>query len=167
MAINGPSLQGDALNPLPFPAQTPPPDTPTPSFSAPIHSLGSPVRHASISNPSSSRDLTIRIHPTLQAEICTSSSGELVSLDGHESSVISSSDDSSNQNIISVAEATSLNQKIEEIDLYITDNRKHDQRYRTLRKRLKDQFLKMGLYTGCYGILYIRRYSIFCLLLTL
>lgn len=153
MAIKGPSLQGNALNP-------PPPDTPTPSFSGPIRPLGSSIRHASTSSSLSPRDLIAPIDPILQAEIYTSSSRELVNLDGRESSVIDSSDDGSNQNIIPAAEAINL-EKIEEVDLYITDDRARDQRYRTLKTRFKERFLNMGLYTEYIAILYIRKYSIF------
>jgi hypothetical protein len=158
MTSSRPSLQRNALGPLPLPAQTPPPDTPTPSFSGSIRPLGSPVRRMPILSSPSPRDLAAPIHPSLQAEI--SSSRELVNLDDRESSVTSSSDDGSNQNI-SAAEATNLEQKTEERDLYIVDDRKRNQRFGTMRKRIKKQFLKMGLYTGCYGILYFRKYNIF------
>ena len=40
---------------------------------------------------------------------------------------------------------------------YIGNKRKRDVRYDTERKRLRNNFINIGIRTGCYGILYLRR----------
>lgn len=90
MTISGSFFQGNALN-----SQIPS-DISMHSFSNFIYRLEFSIRHVSISRELSSREL---IHPTLQAERCISSSGELINLNDRESSVADFSDDMSNQNI--------------------------------------------------------------------
>src|SRR5438046_9380708 len=40
---------------------------------------------------------------------------------------------------------------------YIGNKRKRNVRYDTERKRLRNNFINIGIRTGCYGILYLRR----------
>ena len=50
---------------------------------------------------------------------------------------------------------------------YIQNDRTRDDRYRKGKSRLKSAFIKLGIISGCYGILYIRKYVLISLIYSL
>ena len=81
-------------------------------------------------------------------------------------------DDNDNDNVSNVVKSTVAERKTKKIvkarepclPCYIQNDRTRDDRYRKGKSRLKSAFIKLGIISGCYGILYIRKYVLISLI---
>ncbi len=84
-------------------------------------------------------------------------------------------EDNDNDNTSNVVKSTVVERKTKKIvkareprlPCYIQDDRTRDDRYRKGKSRLKSAFIKLGIISGCYGILYIRKYVLISLIYSL
>ena len=84
-------------------------------------------------------------------------------------------EDNDNDNTSNVVKSTVVERKPKKIvkarepclPCYIQNDRTRDDRYRKGKSRLKSAFIKLGIISGCYGILYIRKYVLISLIYSL
>lgn len=139
------------------------PETPTPS----TRPLGSPVKRTIVRTISQLTD--DRIDPTLLQ--VPKQLSESTSVSGNSNDGSSILDDISSEDEEEIPEhtvdATIIKKKSSEVPqkrkltpdevTFEPDNRKRDSYYRNVGNRLKENLIKLGNYTGCYGILLLAR----------
>src|SRR5205814_2149151 len=84
-------------------------------------------------------------------------------------------EDDDNDNTSNVVKSTVVERKTKKIvkaresrlPCYIQNDRTRDDRYRKGKSRLKSAFIKLGIISGCYGILYICKYVLISLIYSL